>query len=57
MAVNGKVTSGSTPVSKNSKVQIRLEPDADFKSALPADANYGITSIDVLAQLSLGPPT
>lgn len=57
MAVNGKTYNGSSMVPKTSRVALRLEPDDDFKSALPQDARYGITSIDVLAQLSLGPPT
>jgi gliding motility-associated protein GldM len=57
MAINGKTTGGSTPVSKNSRIQVRLVPDADFRANLPEDARYMISSIDVLAQLSLGPPT
>ncbi|MEM6764507.1 MAG: hypothetical protein AAF655_06270, partial [Bacteroidota bacterium] len=57
MAVNGKRTSGATPVSKNSRVQIKIVPDPEFKSALPDDSKYGVTSVDVLAGLSLGPPT
>ncbi|MDX1906910.1 MAG: GldM family protein [Bacteroidia bacterium] len=57
MAVNGKPYNGSAMVPKSSRVQVRIEPDADFASGLPEDANYGITSIEVLAQLSLGPPT
>ncbi|MEL7531868.1 MAG: GldM family protein, partial [Bacteroidota bacterium] len=57
MAVNGKPTSGATPVPKTSRVQVRLVPDSDFRSNLPEDARYMISSIDVLAQLSLGPPT
>ncbi|MFK7924869.1 MAG: hypothetical protein AB8H47_23115 [Bacteroidia bacterium] len=57
MAVNGKATSGATPVPKTSRVAVRLVPDSDFRSNLPEDARYMISSIDVLAQLSLGPPT
>jgi gliding motility-associated protein GldM len=57
MKINGKSTSGSTPVPKSSRVQVYLIPDAEFKAALPQDARYGITSIEVLAQLSLGPPS
>ncbi|MEM7656207.1 MAG: hypothetical protein AAF399_08775, partial [Bacteroidota bacterium] len=57
MAVNGKLYNGSAMVPKTSRVAVRLNPDQDFKGALPEDAKYGITSIDVLAQLSLGPPT
>jgi len=57
MLVNGKLYNGASMVPKASRVQVGLDPDDDFKSALPNDAKYGITSIDVLAQLSLGPPT
>lgn len=57
MAVNGKPYNGSTMVPKTSRIALRIEPDDDFRSALPEDAQYGITSVDVLAQLSLGPPT
>ena len=57
MAVNGQTYNGSAMVPKTSRVALRLEPDDDFQSALPEDAKYGISSIDVLAQLSLGPPT
>ncbi|MEL6697422.1 MAG: hypothetical protein AAFU33_15610 [Bacteroidota bacterium] len=56
MAVNGKIYNGASMVPKTSRVAVRIEPDADFKAALPKDARYGIRSIDVLAQLSLGPP-
>ncbi len=56
MAINGKRTAGTTPVPKTSKVLVKVVPDNEFKGALPEDASYGITSVDVLAQLSLGPP-
>lgn len=55
MRVNGKQVKG--PVPKSSRVQVRLEADPDFASALPQDARYGIGSVEVKAQLSLGPPT
>ncbi|MEZ4825996.1 MAG: GldM family protein [Bacteroidia bacterium] len=57
MAINGRTYNGAEMVPKTSRVAVRIEPDDDFASALPEDARYGITSIDVLAQLSLGPPT
>ena len=57
MAVNGKPYNGLIPVSANSQIEVRVEPDPDFSANYPNDAMYGITSIDVLAQLSLGPPT
>ncbi|TAE52278.1 MAG: hypothetical protein EAZ89_08740 [Bacteroidetes bacterium] len=57
MAVNGQTYNGSKMVPKTSRVNVRLEPDADFKANMPLDAKYGISGVDVLAQLSLGPPT
>lgn len=56
MAVNGTRNTGTIPVPKNSRVSLRLVPDEDFKSLLPKDANYEITSVVIKAQLSLGPP-
>ncbi len=56
-AINGNRTDGSTPVPKGSRIQLRLVPDDDFKAALPTDARYGLTKVNVKAQLSLGPPT
>ncbi|MDP5171932.1 MAG: hypothetical protein NWR72_16905 [Bacteroidia bacterium] len=53
--INGQKSTGAA-VPKTSNVQVILNPDEDFKSALPQDAGYAISSIDVLAQLSLGPP-
>lgn len=53
--INGQKSNGA-PVPKTSTIQIALIPDEDFKSSLPQDARYTISTIDVLAQLSLGPP-
>lgn len=53
--VNGQRVTGA-PVPKTSSVQVRLVPDEDFKSSLPADSRYTISTIEVKAQLSLGPP-
>jgi hypothetical protein len=44
-------------VSKTSSITVRLIPDPDFKSGFPEEAGYGIKSIDVFGQLSIGPPT
>ncbi len=57
MAVNGQRYNGASMVPNTSRVAVKLNPDADFAANLPADARYTIGSIDVLAQLSLGPPT
>ena len=54
--VGGKPYTGTGFVPKRSGLQIRIKPNADFRSALPKDARYGISGAEVLAQLSLGPP-
>ncbi len=56
LIVNGiEYTSG--PVSKNSRIIMRVYPDKEFMAAFPQDAQYEISTIDVTAQLSLGAPT
>lgn len=57
MTVNGRIYNGISVVSKTSQIGVRLIPDPDFKRTMPQDAKYGINIIEVLAQLSLGPPT
>lgn len=56
MMVNGKPYNGSSPIPKTSRILVKVKPDAEFRAALPNDARYGISTIDVLGQLSLGPP-
>lgn len=53
--INGQRSTGA-PVPKTSNVQVALVPDEDFKTSLPQDSRYTISTIKVLAQLSLGPP-
>ena len=55
--INNRLYSGTTVIPNTSKIVVKIVPDADFKDFMPSDARYGIESIDVLAQLSLGPPT
>ncbi|AXG68870.1 hypothetical protein KORDIASMS9_01087 [Kordia sp. SMS9] len=55
--INSKKTDGSIPVPKTSRIIVNIIPDPNFAALMPEEANYSITSIDVLAQLSLGPPT
>lgn len=55
--INGKKTHGSSPIPKNSRIAIKIIPDPNFAAIMPKEANYSIRTIDVLAQLSLGPPT
>lgn len=57
MRVNGQNTNGSVPIPKNSRIDVVVVPDPEFKAALPNDARYEISSIAVKAGLSLGPPT
>jgi len=54
--INGKRTDGLAVVPKGSRIQVILVPDEDFKANLPRDARYGLTGVDVKAQLSLGTP-
>lgn len=57
-SINGKMTNSLTaPIPKNSRIEVKLKPDAVFKDLYPEDARYYISSIDVYAQLSLGAPT
>ncbi len=55
--VNGMEYNGLSPVSKRSNILVKLRPDADFMAALPRDARYEITKVDLLAQRSLGAPS
>ncbi len=48
--VNGRVYDGSTPIPKTSRVLVRIVPDEEFRAALPNDARYGISTVDVLIQ-------
>lgn len=57
LIANGKPYNGMPPISKSSRMAVRIIPDAGFASSFPEDARYGIGNIEVLAQLSLGPPT
>ena len=56
MLVNGRAYNGASPVPKTSRILVQILADKEFKASLPKDARYGVTTIDVLAQLSLGPP-
>lgn len=57
LIVNGKPYNGSSPISKKSRCVVRLKADADFKAALPKDARYMMTKIELLSQRSLGAPS
>lgn len=48
--VNGRVYDGSTPIPKTSRVLVRIKPDEEFRAALPNDARYGISTVDILLQ-------
>ena len=56
MRVDGREISGPTPMRKSSRIEVRLEPDGEFKAQLPQDAKYGITKYTVKAQQGLGSP-
>ncbi|MCB9252946.1 MAG: hypothetical protein H6605_10795 [Flavobacteriales bacterium] len=55
LTVNGKTYDGMAMFPKQSRVQIKMIPDLDFRLMFPEDAIYQIGSVDVFAQLSLGP--
>lgn len=57
LLVNGKPYNGSAPINKKSQVVVRVKPDSDFLSALPKDARYAITKVDLLSARSLGAPS
>jgi hypothetical protein len=57
LLVNGRLYNGASPISKKSRVVVRLKPNSDFGAALPKDARYQISRIDLLSQRSLGAPT
>lgn len=57
LLVSGKEYNGAAPIPSKSSCKVVVRPDNDFKSALPKDARYMITSIDLLSQRSLGAPS
>lgn len=57
LLVNGKAYNGASPIPKKSRCVVRLKADSDFKAALPKDARYAISRVDLLSQRSLGAPT
>lgn len=57
LLVNGKEYNGATPIPAKSSCKLVIEPNGDFKAALPKDARYSVTSVDLLSQRSLGAPS
>jgi gliding motility-associated protein GldM len=57
LMVNGKLFNGATPIPAKAPCKIVVNPDNDFKSALPKDARYMVSNIKLLSQRSLGAPT
>lgn len=57
MVINGKKYNGTAPIPATSRIQVYVKADPEFKAALPRDARYAVDQIEVLAALSLGPPT
>ncbi len=55
--INGQRASSSTQVAKGSRVTLKVVPDPEFKAALPQDARYEITAVDVYKQCGLTPPS
>ena len=57
LLVNGKEYNGASPIPSKSNCVVRVKADSDFLSALPKDARYMISNVDLLSQRSLGAPT
>lgn len=57
LMVNGKLFNGATPIPAKAPCKVVVNPDNDFKAALPKDARYMVSSIKLLSQRSLGAPT
>jgi gliding motility-associated protein GldM len=57
MEANGRAYDGTTPLPATSRIKIYIKADPEFRAALPRDARYSVNQVEVLAQLSLGPPT
>ncbi len=55
--IAGKPHDGVQPIPKKATVTVRVEADHDFKNALPKDARYEITNVELKAQRSMGAPT
>lgn len=57
LMVSGREYNGVKPIPKKATCTVKLEADSDFKKALPKDARYAITKVDLKVQRSLGAPT
>jgi len=57
LIVNGREFDGISPISKNSRLTIKIKPDTFFAENFTEDATYEIDEIDVLVQRSLGAPS
>lgn len=55
--INGQRANSSTQVAKGSRVTLKVVPDPEFKAALPQDARYELTAVEVFKQCGLQPPT
>jgi hypothetical protein len=56
LLVNEQLHNGFSLIPRTSQLLLRLIPDPAFSRAFPADARYGITTIDVMIQRDLGTP-
>ncbi|MGQ9863240.1 MAG: type IX secretion system motor protein PorM/GldM [Bacteroidia bacterium] len=52
--VDGQVYNGVSPVSPNANVKVKIVPDRDFATALPQDARYTLSKVEILVQKGLG---
>lgn len=56
LLVNGKEYDGSSPISSSSSLMMQCKADYDFKSAMPKDARYEFSKVDLMAQTGSGAP-
>lgn len=57
LIVNGKEHDGLSPISRGSRLVIKVLPDKLFCSQMPHDSDYALNRIELLAQHSLGQPS
>ncbi|MCI4671077.1 MAG: hypothetical protein MRZ79_23265 [Bacteroidia bacterium] len=55
--INGVAYNGYKTIPKNSRLTFWLKPDSDFKTQLPKDARYEVSSIDILFGTGISVPS
>lgn len=57
LLIGNKPYNGAAAINKKSTCRVRLKADPDFRAALPKDARYMISRVDLLSARSLGAPS